>query len=247
MSKLSAEQAATFPDNSGATNFLSLANDGDQAIVRFAYNSILDIPIYLIHEIPGEDGRNKNVGCLRSSYDQPDSVCPLCAAGYMTKKSIYFNVRNEQTGEMQLWQKTEAFFRRNVLPILQEYEESGTPICSIPFKIKRNGAKGDTRTTYTLIPLPSDTTTLDDFPEDIIVEETGIVKEFDFNVLQSIANTGIVPNNNNNNQQQGVTRRGNDQSFGQPARVENYSQPAPAAAPGNRNRRTIMNNNNGGY
>lgn len=244
MSRLNAKQAATFPDNTGGTSFLALQNDGDTAIVRFAYNNIDDVPIHLVHYVKGEDGRNKTVSCLRSSFDQPESVCPLCAAGYPTSKVIYFNVRNEETGEMQIWQRTEAFFKRNIVPYFQDLQDSGTPICAVPFKIKRNGAKGDTKTTYTLIPQVADGTVLDDFPEDIIVEEIGIVKEFEFNEVQNIAATGIVPNKNNNNQ--AVTRRGGNQDLGQPARVEDYGQPTTVQTPANRSRRTIMNNN-GGY
>lgn len=243
MAKLNMKQASTFPDNTGGTSFLSLANDGDQATVRFAYNSVNEIPIYLVHEVPGEDGRNKNVGCLRMSYDQPESVCPLCTAGYPIKKVIYFNVRNEQTKEMQLWQRSEAFFRRNVLPILQEYEQSGTAICSVPFKIKRNGVKGDTRTTYTLIPLPSDNTTIDEFPEEIKVEEIGIVKDLSFESLQTIASNGMVADNNSSHSQNRVVRRGNGDNinFNQTAVTENHN---PSI---NNNRRTIINNDNGGY
>ena len=58
MSRLNAQQAQSFPDNVGRTNFLSLQNDGDSAIVRFAYKSLGEIPIYLVHNIM-RDGRSK--------------------------------------------------------------------------------------------------------------------------------------------------------------------------------------------
>lgn len=247
MARLNAQQASTFPTNTGSTSFLSLANDGDTAIIRFAYNTINDIPIHLVHDVDGEDGISKHVGCLRTSYDQPASVCPLCLEGYQTKKVIYFNVRNEETGDMQLWQRTESFFRRNILPIFEELENEGIPICSVPFKIKRSGAKGDMKTTYSLIQKPADGMTLQDFPEDIIVEEIGIVKDFDYNTLQTIAETGVIPNSKNNNKPEEITRRGNNQNFGQPAKVENHNE-SLQQTPINRSRRTIMNNdNNGGY
>ena len=92
MSRLNAQQAQSFPDNAGRTNFLSLQNDGDSAIVRFAYKSLGEIPIYLVHNIM-RDGRNHQIGCLRTDYSQPNSVCPLCAAGEVPRKVVYFNLR----------------------------------------------------------------------------------------------------------------------------------------------------------
>ena len=140
MSRLNAQQAQSFPENTGRGSFLSLSNDGDSAVVRVAYNNVDDIPIYLVHDVP-VDGRNRQVGCLRTDNSQPDSVCPLCANGSYPRKVYYFNVRNEETDEMQIWSRSEAFFKKNMETLLREYNNSGTPLTDIPIKIIRKGAR----------------------------------------------------------------------------------------------------------
>ena len=57
MARLSPAQAALFPSNGGRTNFLSLANDGDSAVIRFAYNSLDDIIVDTIHEVQDNEGK----------------------------------------------------------------------------------------------------------------------------------------------------------------------------------------------
>lgn len=251
MSRLNAQQAETFPESSGRTSFLSLQNDKDEAIVRFAYNTVEEIKnsTDLVHDVMVE-GRNRQVDCLRSDFSQPDSVCPLCASGLTPKKVLYFNVRNEQTGEMQVWQRSESYFKANMETLFNEYTKNGTPLCSIPFKIIRNGAKGDTQTKYTFIPLPADGMTLDQFPEAIDPRDAGIIKEYDFNTLQNYTATGSLPSNNAN-QGQPMMARPQPQAYGAPNAYQQPMQQMPMngyqQAPMNNNRRTIMNNGNGGY
>ena len=109
---------------------------------------------------------------------------------------------------------------------------------------------------------------LEEFPEEIDVEEVNIVKNYSFDELQNYVNTGNLPSGNVSNAapqasmvNPGIQPRGNN--FGQPARVEDYAQPmqpqqgygipnqpqqypqAYGQAPVNTNRRTV--NNNGGY
>lgn len=253
MSRLNAQQAQSFPENTGRGSFLSLSNDGDSAVVRFAYNNVDDIPIYLVHDVP-VDGRNRQVGCLRTDNSQPDSVCPLCANGSYPRKVYYFNVRNEETGEMQIWSRSEAFFKKNMETLLREYNNSGTPLTDIPIKIIRKGARGDTQTTYTFIPQPVSPLPLDQFPDEIDPEENNIIRNYNFNDLQNYVSTGNLPTNQANQAQpvnQRIQPRNNFNNFGQPARVEDYiqsqygqPQQGYGSAPVNTNRRTMSN---GGY
>lgn len=251
MARLNAQQAASFPQSSGRNSFLSLQNDGDSVTVRFAYNTVEEmLGCDSIHVIKNaETDKYVNVDCLKTDYSNPDSVCPLCAAGIKMQKTYFLQVRNEETGEMQLWQRSENFVVNTLAPLLADYEADGTPITGVPIKIVRKGAKGDLNTTYTLIPKQCDGMLLNDFPEDIDVREEGIIKEYDFNTLQNFVNTGKLPSNNGNGNAQAepaIRPRGNNpMSMGQPARVEDYNEPAPVQAPTNRNRRTISNQ--GGY
>lgn len=252
MARLTAEQAATFPSNSGGTSFLSLQNDKDSAVVRFAYNTLSDILTDSVHDAKNNEGKFRQIDCLRHSKDEPESLCPLCASGSPIRKSIFLNVRNEETGEMQIWQRSESYFIKNLKTVLEEVSQGGrVPICSVPIKIIRNGAKGDTKTTYTLIPMQADGMTLDQFPEEIVPQDKGIIKVFNFNQLQEYVNTGIYPDEGNGNNQPAITPRGNNpMNMGQPARVEDYQNNNVAYnqgynAPVNNNRRTMPNN--GGY
>ncbi|MGM9543555.1 MAG: hypothetical protein ACI3T9_01095 [Romboutsia timonensis] len=248
MARLTPEQAATFPTNTGGTSFLSLQNDKDSAIVRFAYNTVNDILTDSTHDAKNSEGKFRQIDCLRHSKDEPESVCPLCASGSPIKKSVFLNVRNEATGEMQIWQRSEAFFLKQLKPIFDEVTQGGRyPLCSVPIKIIRNGAKGDNKTTYLLLPQQGDNMTLDQFPEEIVPQEKGMIKVFTFNQLQNYVNTGIYPEENQNQSQPAITPRGNDyNNFGQPARVEDYqNQGYNNQAPINNNRRTMPNN--GGY
>ena len=248
MAKLNAKQAASFPASGGRNSFLSLQNDGDSAVVRFAYNTVEELcGCDSVHTIKNtQTDRFVTVDCLKTDNSNPDSVCPLCAAGIKMQKTYYLQVRNEETGEMQLWQRGENFVLNTLVPILEEYECEGTPITGVPIKIVRKGAKGDLNTKYNLIPKQVDGMTLDQFPDDIDVRADGIIREYDFNTLQNYVQTGQLPNNNVEEENQAIRPRGNDpySNFGQQAKVEEYAQ-APVQSPATRNRRTISNQ--GGY
>lgn len=265
MARISAQQAETFPDNAGGRfSFLGLQNDKDRALVRFAYKSINDIPTYSVHDVY-VDGKYKHIGCLRTDGSQPESLCPLCASGNTAKRVVYFNLRNEETGEMQLWSRSYRYFHDTMLPYLQGYEGE---LHNIPYIIQRSGERGSTSTTYAFIAQPAKPMPLEEFPEEIDVEEVNIIKNYSFDELQNYVNTGNLPSGNVNNVapqasmvNPGIQPRRNN--FGQPARVEDYAQPmqpqqgygipnqpqqypqAYGQAPVNTNRRTV--NNNGGY
>lgn len=259
MSRLNAQQAESFPDSAGRTSFLSLQNDGDTAVVRFAYKSLQDVPVYLVHNIM-KDGRNHQIGCLRNDYSQPNSVCPLCAAGEVPRKVVYFNLRNEQTGDMQIWQRSENQFKNKIKPYLEGYEGS---IHDVPFLIKRSGAKGSTSTEYAIIAQPVQPLPLDQFPDDIDVEEKNIIKNYTFDELQNYVNTGNLPLNANQASNNNGIQPRNDYNQ---APMQGYQQPMQqpmgmgqpvypqqgvpvqnnfGAMPVNNNRRTM--NNNDGY
>jgi hypothetical protein len=246
MARLNAQQAASFPTGGGRNSFLSLQNDGDSAVVRFAYNSVDELcGCDSVHTIKNtETDKYVTVDCLKTDNSNPDSVCPLCASGIKMQKIYYLQVRHEETGEMLLWQRSENFVLNTLVPLLSDYEADGTPITGLPIKIVRHGAKGDLNTTYALIPKAADGMTLDQFPEDIDVRVEGIVKEYSFQELQNYVATGKLPTAGNNQEESAIRPRGNAPvNMGQPARVEDYSQ-APVQAPATRSRRTI---NQGGY
>lgn len=255
MARLNAQQAATFPTGGGRSSFLSLQNDGDSAVVRFAYNTVDELcACDSVHTIKNnQTDKFVTVDCLKVDNSNPDSVCPLCAAGIKMQKVYYLQVRNEETGEMQLWQRSENFVLKTLVPLLSDYEADGTPITGLPIKVVRHGAKGDLNTTYALIPKAADGMTLDQFPDDIDVRNEGIVKEYSFNELQNYVQTGQLPSNDNN-QEVAVRPRGNNpMNMGTEVQTQGYVSPtaqipvqASVQAAATRTRRTI-NSNQGGY
>lgn len=191
MARITLDQAQTFPE--GNNVFLSLSNDKDSVEGRFAYASYMDIPVDTIHSVKGADGRIKNISCMRETYDQPTSVCPLCNAGHQVSKVVYFNFFNFATNTMTVWQRSEAYYRKNLIPLFQDLENQGLALCSVPFKIERNGAKGDSRTTYVVMPRQADGTMIDSLPEEIDVMEMGIIKDLTYEEMNTFLTTGNLP------------------------------------------------------
>jgi hypothetical protein len=205
MARLNAQQAATFPTSSGSSDFLKLQDDGDSVVVRFAYSSTEEMMgCDTVHQVKDPEGKYITVDCLKTDYSNPDSVCPLCASGVKLQKVYYLQCRNEETGEMQVWQRSDGFVRNNLLPLLQDYEADGILPTMLPIKIVRNGKKGDMHTKYTLVPKAYDQMTLDQFPEDIDVRAKGIVKELNFMQMQTFVQTGQLPQTEDNSNVQGV-------------------------------------------
>lgn len=199
MARLNAQQAATFPTSNGSSDFLKLQDDGDSVVVRFAYSSTEEMMgCDTVHQVKDPEGKYITVDCLKTDYSNPDSVCPLCASGVKLQKVYYLQCRNEETGEMQVWQRSDGFVRNNLLPLLQDYEADGILPTMLPIKIVRNGKKGDMHTKYTLVPKAYDQMTLDQFPEDIDVRAKGIVKELNFMQMQTFVQTGQLPQTEDN-------------------------------------------------
>lgn len=250
MARLNAEQAASFP--SGGTSFLSLRDDKDKALVRFAYNSVSEILIDSVHDCKNNEGRNVQVDCLRHDKSEPESLCPLCASGSPIKKTVFLNVRNEATGEMQVWQRSYAYVEKNIAPILNSASDYGkTPLSSIVFEITRNGVRGDTKTSYTLVTKKIDNMSLNEFPEEIVPQEKGMIKVLSFDEMQNYVTNGIFPDKKANTQNAEIRPREESQmQMGQPARVEDYNTPNRGISNQpyvNNTRRTMGNDFNGGY
>ena len=88
MARLNAQQAATFPSGNGMS-FFQLQNDGDSAVVRFAYDSLEELmSCDSIHSVQDQTGKYRQVDCLRIDNSQPLNLCPLCEAGFPVRKVV---------------------------------------------------------------------------------------------------------------------------------------------------------------
>ena len=130
--------------------YFSLKNDGDVALVRFAYKTSAEFNITTVHTVE-IDGRYKRVSCLRESGKEPVSKCPLCEAGEKLYSKFYVKLieyTKDESGNVvatpKVWERPSGFAQQ-LEPLCAEY---GGDLCDHIFKIKRRGAKGDMQTTY---------------------------------------------------------------------------------------------------
>lgn len=132
--------------------FFKLSDNGDEAIVRFTFNSPNDLPIFTTHAIT-VDGKFRKVNCLRSFRD-PMEACPLCHAGKPYKQSVYITLieytKNDDgtiSAVPKVWERATGFMQ-TLASLYSEYGDLSSGV----YKIRRNGAKGSMQTTYTVIP-----------------------------------------------------------------------------------------------
>ena len=83
MAQVSFDVASTMQENntqySNSVEFFTLANDGDEAIVRFMYDDVSQFNIMTVHSIQ-VGGKWRKVNCIREPQESTD-ICPLCASG----------------------------------------------------------------------------------------------------------------------------------------------------------------------
>lgn len=150
-SQMEADRAQS--SNNNAFDFFTLRNDGDEAIVRFAYNDTSTFKIYTVHDVELETGgqrKNRKVSCLRNPHD-PINMCPLCSSG-MSSRNVFLiemiqYVTDPQTNAIIpkpfIWERSMSYAAR-LKSLLDEYG----PLTDCIFKIKRCGAAGSRDTTY---------------------------------------------------------------------------------------------------
>jgi hypothetical protein len=154
-----ATQAAANRTNSPKVGWFKLANDGDEAIVRFNISSVEDLKFATIHQL-GASTRWMKVSCL-NEFGSREEKCPLCkkvAAGDTSigkaSNRVYIEMlvsyKDRTTGQWStpipvVWDKP-AGFAREIATKLQNFGDLKQNL----FKITRNGAAGDMKTTYSM-------------------------------------------------------------------------------------------------
>lgn len=135
--------------------FLSLKNDGDEAIVRIMHDSVESFDLVTAHdvEITTQNGTkfNRKVNCIREPRD-PMSVCPLCEANVPVRSYMFIHLIQYTTDENGrivaspvIWQRP-GYYAKDIANLITEWGN----ISNYIFKIKRNGAAGNKKTTYTM-------------------------------------------------------------------------------------------------
>lgn len=148
-----------FRETGEKDNFFKLENDGDIKLVRILCGNVDEVPVVTYHfkEI---DDYDRKISCLRDSYDDPFSKCPLCKAGEKITAKKYFQLlvyKTDKNGapiegaepELQIWDRGKKFVDK-LKSIQTRLERKGKKFCDVLFDIERVGKKGDTSTTYEL-------------------------------------------------------------------------------------------------
>lgn len=137
--------------------FFSLKNDKDEAIVRFAFDSLDELQFVAVHNVV-VNGKYRKASCLRTNLKtDPVEKCPLCASGNPLQKRVFVKLiqynldeRDENgrpTYTAKVWERS-ANFKNTLLSYINNY----APLSDAIFKIVRNGVAGDTKTTYDILP-----------------------------------------------------------------------------------------------
>ena len=143
-----AQQQNNFGDRVG---FFSLKNNGDEAIVRFMYESTNDFEILSYHTVQVGD-RTRKINCVREAHEAV-SACPLCSRGENTVTRFFIKliqyVPDENGGIVavpKVWERSISY-AKTLSDLMNEYG----PLKNNLFKIKRNGAAGSRDTKYSIM------------------------------------------------------------------------------------------------
>ena len=155
MAQVSFDVASTMQENntqySNSVEFFTLANDGDEAIVRFMYDDVSQFNIMTVHSIQ-VGGKWRKVNCIREPQE-PTDICPLCASGNNISNKFFIHMlvytqdnNGNITSKPVVWERGFNYATR-LKTLLDEYG----PLSGELFKVKRKGAKGSMDTTYDIL------------------------------------------------------------------------------------------------
>lgn len=197
--------ATTSNEDRNKVGYFNLKDDGDYAIVRFAYHTQKDFDIVTVHRVNMEGRKYPvSVSCLRGSNDDI-CKCPLCASTNEEMKKLFMKMyvkmisyEKDANGVVHatpvVWERPASFSKK-----LQSLIGAGyTDLSKYVFMITRVGAKGSTNTVYNITP-----TNPLVYPNDVYVEDFSAFNNFDltrhsyyektFEDLQVCATIGILP------------------------------------------------------
>lgn len=132
--------------------FFSLKDDGDEAIVRIMHDSPATFDIVAVHPYQ-VNGKFRNISCIRDPQEEIDK-CPLCAAGVRLTYRFFIHLiqydrddRGNIVPRPVVWERAYSF-----ADTIKDYCNEYAPLSDTIFKIKRNGKRGSTDTTYNIMP-----------------------------------------------------------------------------------------------
>lgn len=131
---------------SNAGSYFALKDDKDTARVRFLYKTVDDIVGYAVYRVQVGD-KERYVNAIRA-YNEPIENDPFAMAGYKVQAKLFIPLYNEDTGEVQIWERGKTYFSR-----LASMANRYNPLYNEIVEIERNGKKGDQTTDYQFYPI----------------------------------------------------------------------------------------------
>lgn len=137
------------------TEFFSLQNDKDSAVVRILLGDELEAEKdwFVVHQLE-VNGKKRWIECSQ------ESDCPLCLDGSKQEVKLFLQVYDSRDGKLKVWERGSQFIQK-IVGLIGKYGS----LVDRPFEIQRFGKRGDTKTTYEIYPLDKDGKGFQDFPE----------------------------------------------------------------------------------
>lgn len=145
MARFSMDEVDNY-SQSNTGSYFTLKDDKDTARVRFLYKSVDDIVGYAVYRVQVGD-RERYVNAIRT-YNEPIENDPFAMAGYKLHAKLFIPLYNEDTGEVQIWERGKTYFSR-----LASMAARYNPLYDEIVEVERNGKKGDMKTEYQFYPI----------------------------------------------------------------------------------------------
>lgn len=146
-----AEQSFNGTNSGPQVGFFVLKNDGDEALVRFMYESADQFQLVTVHNEEVGD-KIRKINCIREPHE-PIDKCPLCRKGGNTTTRFFIHLleyKRDENGniycEPKVWERSFSYANQ-LKSLIDEYG----PLTQNLFKVKRNGAAGSQDTTYSIM------------------------------------------------------------------------------------------------
>lgn len=169
MARVKLSDSDAYVAGGGGFGFFKIGDDGETKSIRLLYNSIDDIPADIVHRV-SVDGKTRWVNCLRNNADDPEDMCPLCAAKNQRQRRIFLRVfeitkfdrkGKPVEGDVKYWDRGNT-----IISDLESLSRRYSPLVKHIFEVERKGARGDMKTSYKFYETFDDDKTLKDFPEE---------------------------------------------------------------------------------
>jgi hypothetical protein len=221
MSRINTNDLEKYQTSSSSSEFFSLKNDKDTAVVHFLAETTDDLDIFLVHKV--KDGEKfRYVNCLRHA-GEPVDACPLCAAGLKPEVRIFVQMYDVKDKKVKIWDRGRTF-----LKLLEPFGRRIKPLFKRAFEIERNGVAGDMKTTYGIFALEPDTNfpemTLEQLPQkvELMGREKTIILERTPEELKAFLKTGKLTAGSNDQVTPRETKEEKTTDVPQPGRRRVY-------------------------